>query len=92
MEIHDRGDLETARAARPGLTGINSRDLATFRVDRLAPLVLQAAVDWPTRLVYESGVHGAEDARVAVEAGFDAILVGEAVVRQPALVPHQRGG
>jgi indole-3-glycerol phosphate synthase/phosphoribosylanthranilate isomerase len=91
VEIHDRADLEKARTARPALTGINSRDLSTFRVDRLAPLVLRGAVDWPTRLVYESGVQEAEHGRVAVAAGFDALLVGEAVVRRPALIPQLLG-
>ena len=86
VEIHDRQDLEKARHVRPALCGINSRDLSTFRVDRLSPLALIGAVDWKTRLVYESGVQSGEDARVARAAGFQALLVGEAVVRRPALI------
>lgn len=85
LEVHDEADVDKARAVRPAFTGINSRDLATFRVDRLAPLRLKGRIDWPTRLVYESGVRGAEDGLLALAAGFDGLLVGEAVVREPGL-------
>ena len=50
---------------------------------RSCPCALNARIDWPTRLVYESGVRGPEDGRLALAAGFDGLLVGEAVVRDP---------
>jgi indole-3-glycerol phosphate synthase/phosphoribosylanthranilate isomerase len=92
VEVHDLDDIEKARKARPALTGINSRDLATFRVDRLAPLALKRFVNWDTRLVYESGVRSGEDARLAANAGFSALLVGEAVVRRPSLIDELQAG
>src|SRR5881628_3263427 len=33
IEVHDAGELEPALAARPGVLGINARDLSTFVVD-----------------------------------------------------------
>jgi indole-3-glycerol phosphate synthase/phosphoribosylanthranilate isomerase len=92
VELYTVEDAEKARAFAPELTGINSRDLTTFRVDRLHPMAVAAHVDWPTRLVYESGVFAAEDARLAGAAGFGGLLVGEAVVRNPALIPELRRG
>jgi indole-3-glycerol phosphate synthase/phosphoribosylanthranilate isomerase len=92
VELYTPEDAEKARAFAPELTGINSRDLTTFRVDRLHPMAVAAHVDWPTRLVYESGVFAAEDARLAGAAGFGGLLVGEAVVRNPALIPELRRG
>ena len=92
VEVHDLDDIDKTRKARPALTGINSRDLATFRVDRLAPLALKGLVDWETRLVYESGVQSSEDARMAGNAGFSALLVGEAVVRRPSLIDELLAG
>ena len=86
VEVHDDADLAKARAVRPLLTGINSRDLTTFEVDTTLPARLRPAVDWPTTLLFESGIHCAEDAAFARSAGFDGVLVGEAVVRRPALV------
>jgi indole-3-glycerol phosphate synthase/phosphoribosylanthranilate isomerase len=92
VELYTAADAEKARAFAPALTGINSRDLATFRVDRLHPLAVAAQVDWPTRLVYESGVFHGEDARLTTAAGFSGLLVGEAVVREPALIGELRDG
>ena len=86
VEVHDDADLAKARAVRPLLTGINSRDLTTFEVDTTLPARLRPAVDWPTTLLFESGIHCAEDAAFARSAGFDGVLVGEAVVRRPELV------
>ena len=86
VEVHDDADLAKARVVRPLLTGINSRDLTTFEVDTTLPARLRPAVDWPTTLLFESGIHCAEDAAFARSAGFDGVLVGEAVVRRPALV------
>jgi indole-3-glycerol phosphate synthase/phosphoribosylanthranilate isomerase len=83
VEVHDLLEAGRAREARPALTGLNSRELASFRVDPLAPLVLGPAIDWETTLVYESGVRGPEGILVARSAGFDAVLVGEAAVRSP---------
>ena len=83
VEVHDGADLAKARAVRPLLTGINSRDLTTFEVDTTLPARLRPAVDWPTTLLFESGIHCAEDAAFARSAGFDGVLVGEAVVRRP---------
>jgi hypothetical protein len=90
VEVHDAADLAKARAVRPLLTGINSRDLTTFEVDTTVPARLRPAVDWPTTLLFESGIHRAEDAAFARAAGFDGVLVGEAVVRRPQLVAELR--
>ena len=90
VEVHDAADLAKARVVRPPLTGINSRDLTTFEVDTTLPARLRPAVDWPTTLLFESGIHCAEDAAFARAAGFDGVLVGEAVVRRPRLVAELR--
>ena len=87
VEVHGLEELDRAREARPVLTGVNSRDLSSFRVDPLVPLALRPAIDWETTLVYESGVRGPEGILVARSGGFDAVLVGEAAVRGPEGVP-----
>ena len=86
VEVHDRSEVGRAREARPALTGVNSRDLASFRVDPLVPLALRPAIDWETTLVYESGVRGPEGVLLARSGGFEAVLVGEAAVRNPQAV------
>jgi indole-3-glycerol phosphate synthase len=91
VEIHDEGELEDAMAVGASVVGVNHRDLTTFQVDiglteRLRPRV-------PREVVYvaESGIHGRADAWRMHEAGADAILVGEALMRapDPALVVRE---
>ncbi|HXI95977.1 MAG TPA: hypothetical protein VNG04_07610, partial [Candidatus Acidoferrum sp.] len=69
------------------LIGVNHRDLRTFSVDlglteRLRKLIPSTAI-----VVAESGIKNAEDARRLYEAGANAILVGETLMRaaEPAL-------
>ena len=81
VELHEEADFAKARAFAPPLVGINARDLATFRVDLLTPVVLRERIDWEHRAVFESGVFTHEDALLVVTSGFDAVLVGEAAVR-----------
>lgn len=91
VEVHDELEVRTAIAAGARIIGVNHRDLTTFEVDiglteRLRPLLPAAVV-----LVAESGIHTAEDARRMREAGADAILVGEALMRasDPAARLHE---
>ncbi len=81
VEVHDAAEASTARAAGTTLVGVNNRNLATFVTDLavaedLAPLVQSEGVV----AVAESGIHGGRDARRMRDAGYDAILVGEALV------------
>lgn len=80
VEAHDRLELDRANACGAEIIGINNRNLKTFVTDlgtaeRLAGFVLA-----PTS-VAESGVSSIEGAVRMAEAGYDAILVGEALVR-----------
>lgn len=85
VEVHDAEDLEKAAYVKPNLVGVNSRDLTTFAVDPLLPLRVRAGLTWDCRVVYESGIHAPDQAAFAVASGFDGILVGEGVVRDPEL-------
>jgi indole-3-glycerol phosphate synthase/phosphoribosylanthranilate isomerase len=86
FEVHDEDDLKKAAAIRPDITGINSRDLSTFRVDPTVPVRLSTRIDWDTRMVFESGISSGENAALALSSGFSGILVGEAVMKDPALI------
>lgn len=80
VEIHDEAELDVALAADAQMIGVNQRDLVTFEVDhgraeRMAGLVPPGVVR-----IAESGVRGSDDARRLAAAGYDAVLVGEALV------------
>lgn len=81
VEIHEQDQVQDALTVDARVIGVNHRDLNTFKVDtgltgRLRPLIPRSAV-----LVAESGVGNAAGARALREAGADAVLVGEALMR-----------
>jgi len=84
VEIHSSEDVEKARDLQPDLIGINSRDLRIFRIKPLQPLKVRAMIDWDCRIIYESGIKTPYDADFVRGTGFDGMLVGESVVREPA--------
>ncbi len=86
VEVHSPDDVKKIRKLKPKLTGINSRDLSTFRIDLALPLKIRKYIDWDTSIVFESGIHSEEDAVFAKTAGFSGILVGEAVIKDPKLI------
>jgi indole-3-glycerol phosphate synthase len=90
VEVHDEGEAELALESGAQVVGVNNRDLRDFTVDlgtfeRLAPRLAGAT------LVAESGVRTPEDARRLWDAGADAVLVGEAAMRDPGLVAKLSG-
>lgn len=85
VEVHTAGEMERALAAGCTLAGVNNRDLATFTTDLGLSIRLAAAVSGDVTLVAESGIRTAADVDRLGAAGFDAILVGESLMRQPDL-------
>jgi indole-3-glycerol phosphate synthase len=84
VEVHDEREVDVALAAGADLVGINNRDLAHFTTDlatteRLAPRLVAAGVV----VVAESGIFTHDDVRRLEAAGADAVLVGEALMREP---------
>jgi indole-3-glycerol phosphate synthase len=66
------------------LIGFNHRDLKTMRVDfSFSKEVLQVSRPQGTVLVAESGITKASHLRELKKAGFDAFLVGSALMRAP---------
>lgn len=81
VEVHDGAELERALAAGAPVIGINNRDLDTFRTDLGVTLGLAPGVPAGRILVGESGIRDASDVDRLGEAGVDAVLVGEALMR-----------
>jgi indole-3-glycerol phosphate synthase len=81
VEVHDEAELERALAAGTKVVGVNQRDLRTFEVDHEHACTLAARIPPGVVAVAESGIRGADDARRLADAGYDAILVGETLVR-----------
>jgi indole-3-glycerol phosphate synthase len=81
VEVHDEAETEIALQAGALLIGVNHRDLRTFEVDFGLTERLRKLIPPGVLVVSESGIKDAEDARRVFEAGANAILVGEALMR-----------
>ncbi|MEO6805210.1 MAG: indole-3-glycerol phosphate synthase TrpC [Edaphobacter sp.] len=82
-ETHDRAELDRAIALGFDLIGVNSRDLRTFTVHPERLIELAQAMPNNVVKVAESGIRTAEDIARLQDVGYDAFLVGEALMRQP---------
>lgn len=80
-EVHDLADLELALEAEAPIIGINHRNLTTFEIDLSISAILRPLIPPHIITVAESGIHQPMQAKQMRELGFDAILVGEALVR-----------
>jgi indole-3-glycerol phosphate synthase len=80
-EVHDEEELDRALAAGSKLVGVNQRDLRTFEVDQDRARSLAPRIPPDVIAVAESGIRDGDDARRLADVGYDAILVGETLVR-----------
>ena len=80
-EAHDEAEIARAAAAAPDVLGVNARDLTSFTTDlsRVASLA-RAIPAGPVRLA-ESGIAARSDVARLAQAGFDAFLIGEALLK-----------
>jgi indole-3-glycerol phosphate synthase len=81
VETHDEQEIERASRAGAALIGVNQRDLVTFAVDSERAIRIRPAIPEGVVAVAESGVRGPSDAAALATAGYDAVLVGESLVR-----------
>lgn len=81
VEVHDGEEVQRAVDAGARVIGVNARNLKTLEVDRhtfarVAPLIPDGIIR-----VAESGIRDAHDVVEYARMGADAVLVGEALVK-----------
>jgi indole-3-glycerol phosphate synthase len=81
VEVHDEQELARAVEVGAELIGINNRDLATLQVDTRRARELRAGLADGTITVAESGYRTRAQLDELQAAGFDAVLIGEALMR-----------
>ncbi|MFO0013052.1 MAG: indole-3-glycerol phosphate synthase TrpC, partial [Planctomycetota bacterium] len=82
IELYDPIHLDRVLATGSPLVGVNNRDLRTFAVDLDHVIRLRSQIPASVTLVAESGISHPDDVRRLEQAGIDAILVGESLMRQ----------
>lgn len=83
VEAHDEKEVETAVSCGARIIGVNNRNLGDFSVDTGNSRRLRELVPEEIIFVSESGVSCAEDIKLLSQAGADAVLIGEALMRAP---------
>lgn len=81
VELHDENDRRKLARSRWELVGVNNRNLRTFEVELENSLELLPRLPAESLKVAESGIQGRDDLRRLQEAGFDAYLIGESLVK-----------
>jgi tryptophan synthase beta subunit len=81
VEAHDERELERALATSARLIAINNRDLRTLEVDTDRAIRLRGLVPDDRLAIAESGARDPATVAAWRAVGFDAALVGEALVR-----------
>ena len=81
VEVHTDTELEIALDVGAEIIGINNRDLRTFHTDLATTFSLREFLPTGKVVVSESGIYTRADVESLREAGVNAILVGESLMR-----------
>lgn len=82
VESHTYKELDKSLRSGATLVGINNRDLASFTVSLQTTLDLVKDIPDDRTVVSESGIKTRDDVVRLQQAGVDAVLVGESLIRE----------
>ena len=91
VEAHDAGECERAVAIGAAVIGVNARDLQTMEINAGRQRELIASLPATVVRVAESGIDSRRGVEAARDAGADAVLIGTALMRDPALLTELSG-
>lgn len=81
VEAHTEEEIQSAVSAGARVIGVNNRNLKTFEVDFSNSIRLRRLVPSSTIFVAESGVKSYEHIKRLQDAGVNAVLIGETLMR-----------
>lgn len=81
VEAHDENEIKKAVNVGARIIGVNNRNLNDFSVDTSNSRRMIELIPEGTLFVSESGVKDAADIQLLREAGADAVLIGETLMR-----------
>lgn len=83
VEVHCEAELEPALASGADIIGVNNRNLHTFEVRLDTSFRLAERIPAGVIRVSESGIRSRSEVRQLRDAGYQAFLVGEHLMRSP---------
>jgi len=81
VEAHNEQELDRAVGSGARIIGVNNRDLNTFQVSLETSERLAKQIPADVVKVSESGIFNSDDVQRLMNAGYDAFLVGEHLVK-----------
>lgn len=81
-EAHDEKEVQMALEAGSRVIGVNNRDLHTFKVNINNSVRLRKLAPEETLFIAESGIQTTEDIDVLEKNQVDAVLIGEAFMKE----------
>lgn len=81
VELYDEANLPRVLAVGARLIGVNNRDLKTFEVDLEHSVRMRRQIPDDRLFVGESGIRTRQDVQRLADAGVNAILVGESLMK-----------
>lgn len=81
VEVHEEEELKAAVGSGARIIGVNNRNLNTFEVDLTVSLRLSEKMPAGVVKVAESGIQSRADVERLLDAGYQALLVGEHLMR-----------
>jgi indole-3-glycerol phosphate synthase len=81
VEAHTAEEVELALASDARIIGVNNRDLQSFKVNLETSIGLRKLVPQDRLFVSESGIRTRQDIARLEEAGVDAVLIGETLMK-----------
>jgi indole-3-glycerol phosphate synthase len=84
-EVHDAAELAVAVEVGAPIIGVNNRNLKTLEVDVGTTFALLGDMPASATVVAESGFRTRRELDALSDAGVDAVLIGEALMRAPDL-------
>ncbi len=83
IEIYEPDNLDRVLSLDPQIVGVNNRNLKTMTTDLAHGVSLRGRVPDDVLFVSESGIHCRSDVERLLDAGVQAMLVGETLMRSP---------
>ena len=81
VEAHNENEIRSALEAGARVIGVNNRDLRSFTVDINNSVRLRGLVPGDIVFVAESGIKTSDDIDLLRNAGVNAVLIGETLMR-----------
>lgn len=80
VEVHNLEELKYALSIDAQIIGVNNRNLTSFTVDPNIALQLKSHIPQEVLAIAESGIQTPDEAKIYIDAGYHALLIGESLV------------